>query len=299
MTKYQPAIICMLLCGNQLAFATPFCAPQLAQGQYLGITVMEIDEADFDRHGGAVEISRDQLDARLVHSSGNIDWQMTVDFQHQYTDFTIAGVTPGPQTNGDMHTTSLPVHWQNRATDRNRRLSVAPVLATSSNGLENPDELDENFLQLWLSWEDQYRWRGDSYWLIGLCGDHRFDHFRITPVLGIAGEWAAQNQYRLAFPDSYVSWVFSRGFSSFLRIGPAGGEWRILDDDLDRQSDFRWQAWQAEAEVRWQFGSRWRAALSLGRVFDQQLRFDRVDNSRLSTDADDSSYWRLEFVYQR
>src|SRR5690606_13060142 len=75
----------------------------------------------------------------FAHRSGRFAWGIT----HRYAIFDFAGIEP--QTNGHVHTTTLPLHW--RSSGNRLRFSAAPALSASSNVMGHPQEWQSETLR--------------------------------------------------------------------------------------------------------------------------------------------------------
>ena len=294
------ALILVLLAPTANA-VEPLCAPNFIPAG-IQLELGQIGASDFDRpaHAG--------VEADMASLSFNSQWSNSTDavgyvgFQHSYRaiDFIQPPGESGlisAHTNGDLHTTALPLHWQSQQLNQQRRFSVAPVIAVSSNVYQHPHQLSSDALQLWLAWEQQWqlgiRWRG----LLGLCADHRFGDYRVYPLLGFQYTVNKHLVLRLAYPDSRLQWQ-GQSLAIALELSPVGNQWRVHNKGFTEQSDFQWWAWQWQLRAAVNLTKRLNVYAAGGQQFDQEIRFQQNGSSAIKTTMDDASYQRLGLEWQ-
>ena len=157
------------------------------------------------------------IDAKGLHAVGDVeqsyrarlwhrrqgDHTQVMRFSHDYRAYEIeTAADRALQTNGHLHRLT----WAYRFSGPQWELSVAPVVAGSSNAGRHPKVIDAEFI----FWQGFARYRRpwtpsvDAYW--GVCRDDRFGSTRLTPVFGV--EWRVNDQLdvTLGFPDTRLTW---------------------------------------------------------------------------------------------
>lgn len=249
-------------------------------------------------HSAELEAARFNLSVLFTQSILQMDgYDSIAGVVHNYSTLSAEGINPAAQTNGDLHTLALPWYWSKKTDQIERRFGLAAAISTSSNGLKNPDELNHQALQLWLSWEDRRPINKDWDWLLGICGDHRFGKHRFYPLVGVVRKIGAAGMLRLAFPDLHFSWPLTDQLRFDLRVEPMGNKWSVYDDSLERESSFLWRSWSASAEFNWRLFDEFGVFLRAGQRFEQELKFKLADDSRLKSRLDDTFYWSLGLVW--
>jgi len=214
---------------------------------------------------------------------------------HEYTTVEFdPQLSPEPQSNGDLHTLYVPVHWWKQREQQTNRVSVAPAISVSSNALKNPDEMSSDSMQLWLALEHRRQASTSFQWLLGLCADHRFGSYKGYPIAGLLWQPSERWSVRLAFPDSNVSYKITQAWFLSVSASPDGNEWHVLDSELQRRSKYIREAWHLEGRLSWQFHPAWTLSVAVGRAFEQELQFSLEDNRVEKTELDDASSVAVE-----
>lgn len=275
-----------------------FCAPSLRKSSVRLQAVMDHDAGFQPPYTAELEAVRYNLSALFAPSTQSAEgYNYLAGFQHGYSSLSLEGLDPAAQTNGHLHTLSMPWYWFRKEDHIERQFGLAAAISTSSNGLKKPDELGHQVLQLWLSWEDRRTINQDWDWLLGVCGDHRFGSFRVYPVAGVVRKFGTEGELRLAFPDARIGWTLNDRLRFDLRLEPMGNDWRVYDQGLQRQSSFQWRSWSVSAEVNWRMFDAFSVLIRTGQRFDQELEFSLVDGSRLESSLEDSFYWSVGLTW--
>lgn len=200
-----------------------------------------------------------------------------------------------PQTNGHLHRLALAY----RFATANWEWTFAPVLAASSNAGQHPRAIDSGLV----AWHGVVRYRHDAtpsvdvFW--GACRDDRLGAVSFHPLLGIA--WRVQDRVNLtlAFPDSRLSLRLHPRWRLQAGIHPAGGSWRIFDDDLVRRSRFQQQGWRISLGLALQAGTSHRLVLHAGREYRRSFRFRLREGSDVEADVRNAALIGIRWQWLR
>ncbi len=190
------------------------------------------------------------------------------------------------QTNGHLHTFFLPLHRQTQSDRKSFRFSIAPALSASSNVMKSPDEYKTDAFQLLtaLVWSRQLSDRVDLRY--GVCGDHRFGHYEIYPLVSVDWRPHADWTVELGFPTSQLTYQVSTNLTSSLQITPDGNEWFIKDKALAKQSQVVYEARLLEWAFNWQAHKHLMITASVGRQFHNRYEMTLLDDSRVRLRSD-------------
>jgi hypothetical protein len=276
----SPMMLSPVVVARPAFFWQPSPISYLA-ADYLDFAGSDLDNRDGDEIGG--------LRSCIAGSYQSKDKPWKAAFAHEYNALDIDLTSPGPQTNGDLHTLHLAGHWQFPVSDGQLTLSLAPAVAASSNAMKNPDELGSDSLQLWAA----AAWRKPSLhgeWILGLAHDYRFGQSRVYPVAGMGWQFS-RGEIRATYPDLYLGWEFALRWLLEFSASPDGNEWQAYDRDLEDNGDFRREAWQSNLRLSYRFRKGLRIGLSAGYHWQQAWRMRLQDGSLLRTDSDDSAFF--------
>ena len=302
MAKHSSAIWCRVSVVLLAAFhcAPPgqaygsVCSPP-PMGEFLVADQWNFMTAGLDADGlhaaGDVEQS---YRARLWHRQG--DHAHVMRFSHDYRAYEIE-TSPdlALQTNGHLHRLA----WTYRFAGPNWELSVAPVLAGSSNAGRHPKVIDAEFI-FWQGFVRQRRaWTPsvDGFW--GICRDDRFGTTRLAPVLGI--DWRVDDnlEFRLGYPDTRMHWRLHPRLRLQADIHPAGGRWRVYDDALVRRSMFVVKTWRLSLEMAFQITRAHELSIGGGREVGRRFAFRLEDGTDLRTRAGDATFTGIRWRWSR
>ena len=242
----------------------------------------------FDQEGAAV--TDRTAAARQEHHEFDLQFQndgWTIGASHRYVILDIEPLEL--QTNGHLHTLSMPLHWQRDSDGKGLRLSVAPALSTSSNMMKDTASDTRDGLQV-LGAAVWYRDLSSRTTVrYGLCGDHRFGDYRIYPTIAIA--WRPHDDWLLepGFPTTRITYAAHADVDIVLRVAPAGNEWRVSSADRQRTSRLVYESVRVELTADWRAGSRFVVSVSVGRQFDNRYDVVLQDDSRTQLETDDAT----------
>ncbi len=288
---------CLMLLSTQVsAISTAFCA-QNPQASYVEIAFNDFAKSNFDKRSpGRIEHRRYQAESIFYQKKATAadDFSILVGVNYQYETFNFElFATSEPQTNGDLHTLAMPVHWIQSSSNKQLRISLAPAIATSSNRFNNPGQLKREDLQLWFALQLSRQISNQFEWLYGLCADQRFGQYRAYPIFGAIWKPTGAWTIRLVYPDPAIIFNIKPQLKLDFSIAPDGNQWHVYNKGLSKDSSFQREAWRAETRLTWQITSSIAVSSSLGRQFSQHLRFINQNDLVIATDIDNSSYWTL------
>lgn len=216
----------------------------------------------------AVEARESALRARLWRSADRARRQ-SLRLVHDYRALEIEAPSP-PLTNGDLHRLGLEWRMETPAWEA----GAAALLASSSNAGQHPHVIDADLA----AWHGTVRYKRELSpsvtAFLGICRDDRGGRRAVTPVAGLRFEPGAAWSLLLGWPDARLALRPHAGVELALGIHPAGGEWRVLDDELERRSRFTQRAWRLEAEVAVTLPGGQRLALGGGIERRRRLTFE-------------------------
>lgn len=213
----------------------------------------------------------------FAHRSGRFAWGIT----HRYAIFDFAGIEP--QTNGHVHTTTLPLHW--RSSGNRLRFSAAPALSASSNVMGHPQEWQSETLQLLAALVVTSRISDTLDFRWGICGDHRFGEYAIYPTAALLwspGRWRVE----LGFPRFELAFEPGNALRFALSIAPDGNEWHVKDRGLVAGSQLVYEGVAVEWRTEWRVTRRVALSLSLGRQLENRYELALAGGTRLATSGD-------------
>jgi hypothetical protein len=219
-------------------------------------------------------------------SSRSDEKTSSVDFDYRYT---ILGFDDAarPDTNGHLHSITVPVTGRVDREDRTAVYYLAPALSVSSNALKDPALLDADALQLRAGlW---YRKVIDDKraWFAGLRADYRFGSYRLYPLAGYCWKPDPAWQLQLALPDFSITRYFAGGFSIGLFASPDGNRWHVFNKDKTRESDLTYNAIVSGISVDWQINRS--VGLSAGIISHNRRRLSYLDETGISQETSASS----------
>jgi len=220
-------------------------------------------------------------------------------FAHNYRAFDFEEPANNKlHTNGDHH--QLAVHWYGSSRQKQQQwlFGVAPLLSVTSNQLKNTGRLNSDAWQLHAVIEYRKFYTKSWQWLLGVCLDDRFDHFKAYPLAGVVGDINAKTRLRLAFPDSNITVNLAPGWHFSAALSPAGSKWDSFNKFADKHSVFNYRSWQFSLAARWQFKSRWHFTLKWGREFDRRFTFRQVAGNKASPVAESINYVEANITWQ-
>ena len=264
-----------------------------ANNQYCGtkqshaiLSAEKLKSAALD-DGTEVEFSRRDLASGLIVSREQ-DHKVTVDFNFQYTIISFDdSITP--MTNGHLHSWDFPVTAHRKGAGYSLDYYLAPVIAVSSNGLKNPDLLDNDALQLWAGAIYKKDLNQESAWLLGFRSDYRFGPYRAYPVAGFCWQPNANWQLQLALPDFSISRFISNGINIKLFAEPDGNKWHVFSDDTTSNSDFIYNAIVTGLSIEWQINSTVTLRLDAVQHSKREFSFALDDGTLVETNAQSST----------
>ncbi len=247
---------------------------QPPDASYVSVGYFKDQEASFE--GGIGTNRQENFEFDLQFEAGD-NWQLGAG--HRYKILNIDGIVP--ETNGHLHTSFFPLHWEKQSARNSFRISIAPALSASSNVYRNFGEVDSDAWQLLaaLIWS---RPMSDRVIIrYGICGDHRFGEYTIYP--SFIAEWQAHDDWtiELGFPMSRLTYDLSKSVTSSLRIAPDGNEWFVKDQSLTRQSQLIYEAYLLDWSFEWLAHEHFGVSASVGWQFDIRYEMTLLDTSRV------------------
>ncbi len=246
---------------------------------YVSVGYFKDQEASFE--GGIGTNRQENFEFDLQFEAGD-NWRLGIG--HRYKILNVDGLQP--ETNGHLHTSFFPLHWEKQSARNSFRISVAPALSASSNVYRNFGEVDSDAWQLLaaLIWS---RPMSDRVTIrFGICGDHRFGEYRTYP--SFIAEWQPHDDWtiELGFPMSRLTYDISKSITSSLQISPDGNEWFVKDQSLTRQSQLIYEAYLLEWAFAWQAHEHFGVSASVGWQFDSRYEMTLLDTSRVRLNSD-------------
>ena len=271
------------------------CAP-ISRSELLVVDRFDLETAGLHSAGlYAVGDAEQAYRARLWHRPKSGDAH-AMRFAHEYRAYEIdTSMDRALQTNGHLHRLALSYevarpHWQ---------LSVAPVLAGSSNAGRHPRVIDGEFI----FWQGFMRYRRawtpwvDAFW--GICRDDRFGTTRLKPVLGI--DWRVNDKLEmtLGFPDARITWRVHPRWRLQADIHPAGGRWRVYDDALVSRSLFAMESWRLRISLALRITRAHELVIGGGREMRREFTFRLIDGTDIRTAASDAVFTGIRWRWSR
>lgn len=211
-------------------------------------------------------------------------------FMHKYRAITLMGLTPRADFNGDVHLLGWGLYGWRTSGHHWRRLSIVPVLATSSNALKNPDALTSDALAAWLSWTEHYAPTTTTGWLLGFGLDDRLGRYTLYPIGGITWQPRAGTFLQLAYPDMRLTLHVTTLVVLNVNLTPDGGKWRVYSKNLENQADFEWKNWRASLGLKWVHTQGLLIELRGGVLLQQHMRIPLEDGTVATTDLDEAAF---------
>ena len=132
---------CLVLSSFSIAAASVDICRQPTDDSHLSIAYYDHDRSFID--GGIATTDPENLNSELLFKLSD---SLALGIGHQYTILNADLIEP--QTNGHLHTISLPLHRHNRSDRGSVRFSIAPALSASSNVISDPGSYKGDALQL-------------------------------------------------------------------------------------------------------------------------------------------------------
>ena len=289
------ALLVAFHCGPAGQAYASVCSPPSVE-EFLVVDQWNLMTANIDAEGlhsvGDVEQS---YRARLWHRRQG-DHAHVMRFSHDYRAYEIeTSPDRALQTNGHLHRLA----WSYRFTGPSWEVSVAPVLAASSNASRHPRAIDAEFI-FWQGLVRQRRaWSPSIEGFWGLCRDDRFGDARLAPVLGI--DWRVNDnlELTLGYPDMRLHWRLHPRLRLQTGIRPAGGRWRVYDDALVRRSLFAMESWRFSLEVALQVTRAHELIIGGGREVRREFAFRLEDGTDLRRRARDTTFTGIRWRWLR
>lgn len=148
----------------------------------------------------------------------------------------------------------------------------------------------------------------NQYWQLGLTVDRDFGNRDVYPVLAVGWRPDAVTEVVLGFPRSHVRANWSRDFSTYAEVRPAGGVWTeelvpASADAGDGTTDSTAAAASTERVTyqSWQFGSgaafhwrdNWWLSGEIGYLWERRIQAKDSSGSALQGTPADTAYWQL------
>jgi len=265
------------------AVSSQYCG---TEQNFISLSAEKLQDAALD-DGTEVGFSQRDLTSGLVVSRSK-QQSVAIGFNFQYTIIDVDdSITP--MTNGHLHNWNFPVSAHRKGSDHTLDYYLAPVISVSSNGLKNPDLLDNESFQLWAGAIYRKSLSKKSGWLVGFRSDHRFGDYRVYPVAGICWQPDQDWHLQLALPDFRISRYFSNGINIKLFAGPEGNRWHVFSADTMNSSDLTYNAIISGISVEWQLNPTVSVALDAIQHSARELSFALEDGTPVETNAQSST----------
>ncbi len=270
----------LYLCSPSVILASVDICQDPAAYSHLAVGFDSFGESTLDNDFGLLDRENFNFDL-LLQSPGE---KFLYGAGHRYSIFDFE--PERPETNGHLHTFFLPLHRLTGDDRQNFRLSIAPALSGSSNvGPELDDYADDAFQILAaLIWGKQLSTQVSLRY--GICGDHRFGHYKIYPVLGAHWQPHPDWQIQLGFPTSQIAYQLSAQSTASIRISPDGNEWYVRDRSFSSPSRFISESYVLLWAFDWQLHDSFALTLSIGRQFHNRMEIIHFDQSRVRLSGD-------------
>jgi hypothetical protein len=229
--------------------------------------------------GSAGSIDQEARDFALYFTSDSARFGWGLSHRYQVVDF--SGIEA--QTNGHLHTSYGPLHWQLK--QRGVRLSVAPAISASSNVFKNIEEWESETLQVLAALVATTPLSATLDLRYGVCGDHRFGEYAVYPAVAAVWRPRPRWQLELGFPASRLAFAPREALRFTLGVAPDGNEWHVKDRDLEAGSRLVYEAIAVEWTAEWRAGADIALELSLGRQLDNRWEMTLADGERVSLRA--------------
>ena len=293
--RARAVMLAAFLCTPATDAHASVCAPASAR-EFLAVEQSNLKTAEAHATGlhsvGDVERS---YGIRLWHRRKG-ERAHVMRFSHDYRAYEIdTSAKRALQTNGHLHRLA----WSYRLSGPQWELSVAPVVAGSSNAGRHPKVIDAEFV----FWQGFARYRRawtpsiDGFW--GLCRDDRLGTTRLRPVVGI--DWRVNDRLELTlgYPDTRLNWRFHPRWRLQADIHPAGGRWRVYDDALVRRSRFTMESWRLRLGLVFRITHAHELIIGAGREVRRKFAFRLIDGTDLQTGASGTAFTGVRWRWSR
>ena len=273
------AVACLTLFSFSSGLASVDVCQQPNASSHISLAHYFQEKSTLDPGFG--EIGQKNYNFDLLVGLGD-DW--SIGASHRYT---ILDTVPLElQTNGHLHTFSLPLHKESESEHKSFRVSIAPTLSASSNVMKDPDEYNADAFQLLAAmvWSRQPSDRVTVRY--GVCGDHRFGEFEIYPLVSVDLQPGSDWAIRLGFPTSQLTYHVSTNLTSSLLIAPNGNEWFVRDKSLEKQSNVVYGAWLIEWTLSWFVHEHFLVTTSVGQQFKNRYEMTLLNEDRVRLHSD-------------
>lgn len=291
----RAVLLAAFLCAPAIDTHASVCAPA-STAEILVVEQSNLKTAAVHASGlHAVGDAEQSYDVRLWHRRKGERAHM-MRFSHDYRAYEIdTSADRALQTNGHLHRLT----WAYRFSGPQWELSVAPVVAGSSNAGRHPKVIDAEFI-FWQGFARYHRpWTRsvDAYW--GVCRDDRFGSTRLTPVFGV--EWRVNDRLdvTLGFPDTRLTWRMHPRLRLQADVHPAGGRWRVYDDALVGRSPFAMESWRLRLALAFRVTHAHELIIGGGRETQREFAFRLIDGTDIRTEAGNATFTRIGWRWHR
>lgn len=280
----------MLLAASVACMRTGVADEGSGHAPYLAVQFARTPVADVANSAGNAGI--EALEYRLLGGlnlarTGRYSFEAGLDYQ--YTRYEYRNVD---SRNRDQHRLQFPLRMRGTTGDWAIDACVAPGISTSSNVFKRPFERwsgDDMFVSAALEggYPQGRRWR----WVFGATHDRAFGRSSTYPIAGVTYEDGDRLSVRLAFPDTRVAFAVNDRHELTVRAHPAGHQWRVYSDSLDRDFNYRVRGWRGDLTWSYRFWRPVRLDVTLGSESRRRHRFTDDLGMRLTVEPDDQWFF--------
>lgn len=218
-------------------------------------------------------------------------WALHAGLGYAYTRHEYAAVA---SRNRDLHRLSLPVSVHADTRTGAHRVTLAPVVATSSNVFK--DLLNQGRAEDW-QWHGAWRWQATQgagwRWQLGLARNADLGRLAWVPEAGASlrsGDWYVS----LVLPRPELRYQLHANLALVLGVRPAGGQWQVRSDEqAGRRFDYRVREWQTGVAVEWRPLASLELSAELGMLLHRRHRFIDDGGDAQRRHAGNAGFMRL------
>lgn len=219
--------------------------------------------------------------ARMRFAAVTLD----VGLDYQYSRYEYTGID---SRNRDQHRLQVPLRLRAGEGNPDFEAWLTPGVSTSSNVFQQPlERWSSNDLTLAAGAEWQWPAARELRFIAGVARDRALGRAATYPIAGVHFLPGENLSLRLAFPNSEVRYEPGGSHGLMLRLYPAGHEWHVVSDTLQRDFDYGMRA--VRAEGTWSYRPWKRVAIDLTLGYETRRRHRFIDDlgTRIEAHGDD------------
>lgn len=282
-----PWLIALLAAAND-ASASAAAATVVREDPppYLAARYTRMQRSPATTAGGpaSLEVTDQQLAiglARVRFASCTLD----IGLDYQYSRYEYTGID---SRNRDQHRLQVPLRIRGGEGDPDFEAWLTPGVSTSSNVFQEPlDRWSDDDVTVAAGAEWQWPAARGVRFIAGVAHDRTLGREATYPIAGIRYRPRESFSLRVAFPDSELRYAPGGSQELTARLYPAGHEWHVVSDTLQRDFDYGMRAVRAEGTWSYRLRKGVTIDLTLGYETRRRHRFTDDLGTRIETDADD------------